>query len=179
MKYKHLKNLFSFSFLFAIILEFTFTWFLYFVSNLWFYFILLFIIYLFIFFGGSDLMSLYGVSYIVQSPAWAPTPDGGHSRVSQTRLCTGAPVIYDFKLSVICRNRANLYNQSPLITIMLCFLTFYFILKYSQLTTLWYFQVNSTGTQPYIYTHPFFPKLPSHPGSNIILSRVPSVITCF
>lgn len=36
-------------------------------------------------------MSLYGVSYIVQSPARAPTPDGGHSRVSQTRLCTGGP----------------------------------------------------------------------------------------
>ena len=27
---------------------------------------------------------------------------------------------------------------------------------------LWQFQVNSEGTQPYIYMDPFSPKLPSH-----------------
>ena len=32
---------------------------------------------------------------------------------------------------------------------------------------LWYFQVKSEGTQPYIYTHPFSPKPPSHPGCYI------------
>ena len=40
--------------------------------------------------------------------------------------------------------------------------TFYFILEYSRLTMLRWFQVNSKGTQPFIYTYPFSPKLPSH-----------------
>ena len=34
--------------------------------------------------------------------------------------------------------------------------------------------MNSEEIQPYIYTHPFSPKLPSHPGCHITLSRVPS-----
>ena len=38
------------------------------------------------------------------------------------------------------------------------------------------FQVHSKGTQPYIYMYPFFPKLPSHPGYHITLSRVPCAI---
>ena len=38
------------------------------------------------------------------------------------------------------------------------FLTFYFILEYSQLTMLWWFQVDSKWTQPYIYVYPFSPK---------------------
>ena len=50
----------------------------------------------------------------------------------------------------------------------LFFFTFYFILGYSQLTMLWQFQVNSEGTQPYLY--PFSPKLPSHPGCHTALS---------
>ena len=33
-----------------------------------------------------------------------------------------------------------------------------------QLTMLWWFQVNSEGTQPYIYVYSFSPKLLSHPG---------------
>ena len=55
-------------------------------------------------------------------------------------------------------------------------LTFYFVLEYSWLTNndcLWQFQVNSKGTQPYIYMYSFSPKLPSHPGCHITLSRVP------
>ena len=40
----------------------------------------------------------------------------------------------------------------------------------SQLTMLWEFQVNSEGTQPYIYMYPFSPKLCSHPGCHITLS---------
>ena len=36
--------------------------------------------------------------------------------------------------------------------------TFYFLLGYSQLSVLWLFQVNSEGTQPYIYMYPFSPR---------------------
>ena len=46
------------------------------------------------------------------------------------------------------------------------------MLGYSQLTMLWQFQVNSKGTQPYIFLDPFFPKLPSHPGCHVTISRV-------
>ena len=56
------------------------------------------------------------------------------------------------------------------------FLALYFILVYSQLTMLWWFQVDSKGTQPYTYMYPFFPKLPSHPGCHITLGRVPCAI---
>ena len=47
---------------------------------------------------------------------------------------------------------------------------------HSWLTRLWWFQVNSKGTQPYVYMYPFFPKLPSHPGCHITLSRAPCAI---
>ena len=53
------------------------------------------------------------------------------------------------------------------------FKTFNFILEYSWWTMLWEFQVESKGTQPYLSTYPFFPKLPSHPGWHRTLSRVP------
>ena len=33
--------------------------------------------------------------------------------------------------------------------------------------------MHSTGTQPYTYMCPFSPKLPSHPGCHVTLSRVP------
>ena len=33
--------------------------------------------------------------------------------------------------------------------------------------------MNSEGTQPHIDIYPFSPKLPSHPGCHITLSRVP------
>ena len=36
--------------------------------------------------------------------------------------------------------------------------------QHSGLIMLWWFQVNSEGTQPYKYMYPFSPKLPSHPG---------------
>ena len=42
------------------------------------------------------------------------------------------------------------------------FLTFFFVLAYSQLTLPWWFQANSRGTQPYIFIYPFSPK--SHPS---------------
>ena len=41
------------------------------------------------------------------------------------------------------------------------------------LTMLWQFQADSKGTQLYVYMYPFSPKLPSHPGCCITLSRVP------
>ena len=48
---------------------------------------------------------------------------------------------------------------------------FYFVLEYSQLATLWQSQVDSKGTQPYIYKRSFssqFPsQFPSHPGCHI------------
>ena len=40
----------------------------------------------------------------------------------------------------------------------------YFILEYSWLAMLWYFQVNIEETQTYMYMYPFSPKLPSYPG---------------
>ena len=43
---------------------------------------------------------------------------------------------------------------------------------YSWLTMFWWFQVNSKGTQPYIYMYPFSPILLSHPGCHITSSRV-------
>ena len=55
-------------------------------------------------------------------------------------------------------------------------LTFYFVLGHSQLTMVKQFQVNCEGTQPYINMYPFSPKLPSHPGCHITLSRVPCAI---
>ena len=36
--------------------------------------------------------------------------------------------------------------------------------------------MDSKGTQPHIYMHPFSPKLPSHPGCHITLSRVPCAV---
>ena len=33
--------------------------------------------------------------------------------------------------------------------------------------------MDSKGTQPYVYVYPFSPRLPSHPGCHIALSRVP------
>ena len=53
---------------------------------------------------------------------------------------------------------------------------FIFVVGYNQLTMLWWFQVNSEGTQPNIYKYPFFPKLPSHPGCQATLSSVPCTI---
>ena len=44
-------------------------------------------------------------------------------------------------------------------------------MEYGQLTMLWQPQAKSKGTQPYIYMHPFSPKLPSHLGYHITLSR--------
>ena len=38
--------------------------------------------------------------------------------------------------------------------------TFYFVLEYSRLTMLRWFQVNSKGTQPFIYTYAFSPQTP-------------------
>ena len=57
-------------------------------------------------------------------------------------------------------------------------LTFYFILRYSQLTMVWWFEVNSEGTQLYINMEPFSPKLPFHPGCLIAFNfeRVPCAI---
>ena len=45
-----------------------------------------------------------------------------------------------------------------------------FILKYSWLTMLWWFQVHGKGTHPCLYVYPFF-HLSSHPGCRITLSR--------
>ena len=57
------------------------------------------------------------------------------------------------------------------------FLTFYFVLGYSQLITLSQLQVNSAGIQPYIYINPFSPSIPSHLGCHIALSRVSCAIS--
>ena len=53
---------------------------------------------------------------------------------------------------------------------------FSFVLAYSWLTMLWQFHVNSEGTHPYRYMHPFSSKLPSHPGCHLTLSRVPCAV---
>ena len=44
----------------------------------------------------------------------------------------------------------------PMSTGFLSFKFFYFVLEYSQLTMLWEFQVDSKGTQPYIYSRGCF-----------------------
>ena len=41
---------------------------------------------------------------------------------------------------------------------------------------LWQFQVDSKGTQPYMYMYPFSTKLPFYPGCYITLSKVPCAI---
>ena len=38
------------------------------------------------------------------------------------------------------------------------------------------FQMDSKGTQPYIYMYPVSPKLSSHPGCRVTLSIVPCAI---
>ena len=49
-----------------------------------------------------------------------------------------------------------LNNLIVLFTTSLCVcVNFYFVLGYSRLTVLWYFQVNSEGMQPYIYMYPW------------------------
>ena len=64
---------------------------------------------------------------------------------------------------------SSIFQETPVITaawFMACcpfyfnFLKLYFILKYSWLTTLWYYQMDRKGTQPYMYMYPFCPKLP-------------------
>ena len=57
----------------------------------------------------------------------------------------------------------------------LIFLSFYFIVESSRLT-MWWFQVHSRATQPYIHMYPFSHKRPSHPACRIALSRVPCAI---
>ena len=69
------------------------------------------------------------------------------------------PVLFDYR------------DHSLLFSVFFKLSIFYFVLVYSQLTMLWQFQVNNEGTQSYIYLHPFSPKLPSHPGWHITLSR--------
>ena len=62
----------------------------------------------------------------------------------------------------------NLTKQA----LVLIFLTFYFILEYSQLTLLCYFQMTAKACS-HVYTcYPFSLQLPSHPGCHITLSRV-------
>ena len=55
------------------------------------------------------------------------------------------------------------------------FLTLYYVLRCSQLTKLWQFQVNRERTQPYTHKYPFSPN-PSHPGCQVTLSRVSCAI---
>ena len=59
---------------------------------------------------------------------------------------------------------------------LLFYLTFYFILEYSQLTTLWQVQIDSKGTQPHIHMYPFSPKPLSYPDCHITLSRDPCAL---
>ena len=64
------------------------------------------------------------------------------------------------------------FSIFSLVRIALWFLTFYFVSGYSRLTMLRQFQVNREGTQSCICMYPSSPKLPSHPGCCITLSRV-------
>ena len=50
-------------------------------------------------------------------------------------------------------------------SILFLFSAFHFVREYSRLTMLWSFQVNREGTQPYIYMHPFSPKLRVQPAT--------------
>ena len=51
---------------------------------------------------------------------------------------------------------ANIWrNWRSCLRSLFYFLTFYFILEYSQLTMQWYFHVDSKGIQSYMYMYPF------------------------
>ena len=54
---------------------------------------------------------------------------------------------------------SNIYISPHPVFFFFLFWT-YFVLGYSQLTSLWQFQVNSKGTPPYMYMYPFSPKPP-------------------
>ena len=56
------------------------------------------------------------------------------------------------------------WTEDPMLSVSF-FLNFYFILAYSQLIKLWQFQVDSKGTQPYMYVY-------SHSPSNSLPSRL-------
>jgi len=69
-----------------------------------------------------------------------------------------------------CRSTSVDMNYESSFYLLWCWITlrflktFYFILGYSWLIMLWWFQVNSGETQPYLYMYLFSPKLLSHPG---------------
>ena len=75
----------------------------------------------------------------------------------------------------------NVYNTLTEIKVWLqsstfvFFQTLNFVLGYSWLTTFWWFEVNSEGTQSSICRYPFSHKLPSHPGWHITFSRGPGL----
>ena len=66
----------------------------------------------------------------------------------------------------------NFFLKKTALFLFYFFKTVYFVLGYNHLTMLWLFQLNSKGTQPYMYMYPFFSKLPSHPHCHITLNRV-------
>ena len=77
---------------------------------------------------------------------------------AQNSLISGSE---HFRLWVLWKQENKRKNQNDKQGDLYLFLTFYFLLGYSWLTMLWWFQVNSKGTQPYIYVYPFCLKLPS------------------
>jgi len=107
--------------------------------------------------------------------------------------CIGRQIVYNLEslLSILyivsivylsqSQSPSSSHSRPPFpfgICILCHFIFFYFnfVLEYSWLTMLWQFQVNSKGIQPYVCMYPFSPKLPSHPGCHITLSRVPCAI---
>ena len=68
------------------------------------------------------------------------------------------------------------YVLMPLFLSSIYLLDLYFTLQHSWLTMLWWSQVDSKGTQPYIYMYAFSPQLPSHPGCHLTLSTVPGAV---
>ena len=73
------------------------------------------------------------------------------------------------------RDRIRASTTGAEAQIIIIFLTFYFALEYSQLT-MWWFQVDSKGTQPYIHMYLFSPQIHLLFRLQITLSRIPCVI---
>ena len=126
--------------------------------------------------GGEAGETHLGQTPVRRKPLQPQQPDRGHSADTSVPKLTPSratrPRAYCWTLPRVCAALLRWWLTGTLSF----FFTFYFVLGYSQLTTLWLFQVKSKGTQPYTYMDPLCPRPPSHPGCHLTLSRVPCAI---
>ena len=79
------------------------------------------------------------------------------SSLKDTNLIKGVPPSWPYLNLLPLQGPASKYHQirSWSGLVFFFFLTFYFVLECNWLIMLWQFQVDSKGTQPYIYMYPF------------------------